>query len=503
MSPGEDLTDVSLAVEVEALQDTHPLDSTAAGGSAVRGGGLRIGSYVAGIGLSLISTALLLRHLGSARVGNYVTILSLVALVGGFTDAGLQAIAVRELSHRPHSEARALLSDILGLRIFLTLLGLVAAVIFSAAVGYGSVLVAGTAVAGIALLLQIIQTTYSVPMMAELRLGRVAATEIIRQALTAAAIIALVLGGASLLPFYAAGIPAGIIATAVAAALIRGRYSLRPVVSWSAWRPILIDTAPYALATAVGAFYFRVAIIVVSLIATAKQTGYFGTSFRVIDVLIVVPQLLVGAAFPIFARSAHNDRERFAYAVGRVFDVCLILGVGAALALAVGAPFIITVIAGPGFVPAEAVLRIQGIALSASFVGAVFGYSLLSLHRYRAVLVINIGALLLCGVLTTVLASADGARGAAIATTTVEILFTLALGVAVWRSGVAPQVSWSAVPRVLIAAAIALCSLLIPGARDVERLALTLVLYPAALILLRAIPAEVIQMVPARAQRFL
>ena len=94
------------------------------------------------------------------------------------------------------------------------------------------------------------------------------------------------------------------------------------------WVAMLRDTLAYAAATAVGAVYFRIAIVLVALIATATQTGYFGASFRAIEVLVVVPQLLVGSAFPILARAARDDRDRLDYSLGKLFDVCLILGVG-------------------------------------------------------------------------------------------------------------------------------------------------------------------------------
>ncbi len=59
-------------------------------------------------------------------VGRYITALSLVAIVGAFSDLGLTAVGVRELAMRPPQERAALARDLLGLRITLTLLGGVA-----------------------------------------------------------------------------------------------------------------------------------------------------------------------------------------------------------------------------------------------------------------------------------------------------------------------------------------------------------------------------------------
>jgi O-antigen/teichoic acid export membrane protein len=356
------------------------LDTERAGSVAIRGAAVRVGGYALTILLSVGSSALLFRHLGVVDGGRYVVVISLVTLAGGMTDAGLSLIGVRELATRDAAGRGELMRSLGGLRLTLTFLGIAAAVLFAALVGYASALVLGTLIAGVALALQVLQDTYAITLTAQLRLISVAMADLLRQVVMVLAIVALVLAGASLLPFYAVGIPAGMATVGVTAYLVRGSVPLLPGVDVAHWRRLLGETLTFSLATVVASIYFRVAILLVSLIASSRQTGYFGLSFRVIEVLVAVPQLLVGASFPIFARAARDDRVRLAYALGRTFDGCLILGTGIGLALVVGAPFVISVLAGAKFAPSVIVLRIQGLALVASFIGAVWGYALLSLR---------------------------------------------------------------------------------------------------------------------------
>ncbi len=478
--------------------DTDLLDTDRAGAAAIRGGAMRVGGYGLAILLSVGSSALLFRHLGVVDSGHYVTILALVTLAGGITDAGLSAIGVRELATRDSAGRRSLMRSLGGLRLALTFLGVAIAVLFAVLVGYEHTLVLGTLIAGVGLSLQVLQDTYAITLTAQLRLSWVAGADLVRQAVMVAVILLLVLAGASLLPFYAATIPAGIVAVGLTAWLVRGAIPLLPSVHLAHWRGLLRETFAYAMATAVAAIYFRVAILIVSLVASSEQSGYFGVSFRVIEVLTVVPQLLVGATFPIFARAARDDHVRLRYAFGRTFDACLILGMGVGLILLVGAPLIIAVIAGPEFRPAEAVLSIQGLALVASFTGAVWGYALLSLHRHREVLICSLVSLLTTVVLTAALTASGGARGAATATVIAETLFSLMLGMSVFRAGVRPDISWSAVPRVAVAAGLGAATLAIPGIPDIVRVALALALYSGALLVLRAIPREILDQLPRR-----
>lgn len=487
------------AAAIEVVPDL--LDSPDAGVAAIRGGALRTGGYVVGVAVSVVASALLLRHLGVVATGDYVTVLALVSLICGAIETGFAAIGVRELSTLGAGHAQSFFRSLAGLRLAAVSAGVLIAAAVARVSGYSHTLVLGTLVAGGGFVLLTVQTSYSLPLLARLQLPAVTALEVLRQVGTAAAIVVLVLIGAPLLSFWAATIPAGIAASVLGALLIRRRMPLLPAFDRAIWSALLRRVLPYSMAAAVGVVYFRLAILIMSQVASGLQTGYYAASFRIIEVLFVVPQLIVGSTLPIFSRAARDDRVRLDYALGRTFDACLLLGVAVGLSLITGASFIISVVAGPKFAPSAAILRIQGFALIATFMGAVLGYALLSLGRYREVLVINLCVLLLSALLTGVLASSYGAVGAAGATTAVEVLYTVALAVGVVRAGLRPQVSIAAVPRVLLAALLGALALLPPNLPAIVRPVLALGVYCVALVLLRAVPRELLDQIPRLPQR--
>ena len=462
-----------------------------AGPAAIRGGVLRIVGYAVGVALSILSAALLFRHLGVDDTGRYVTVMSLVALVGGLTEGGLTAIAVREFATRPALQRGAALRALLGMRVTLTVAGVAVAVGFAGIAGYGTTLVAGTALAGFGLLLQSLQSAASVPLQADLRFGWVTVADLVRQVVTVVAIVALVFAGAALLPFLAVAIPAAAAALALTVAVVHQPGALVPSFRISSWSGLVRETLPYAVTSAVGAIYFRLAIILMSLVATEGETGYFGASFRIIDVLIIVPQLLVGAAFPIFARAAHSDRERFHYALQRSLDGVLILGTWTAICLVAGADLAIRVVAGPDFAPAADVLQIQAGALLLAFVNAALGYALLSLRMYRALLAMATAALLAVGSLTPVLAGAHGAVGAAVATVVGEAVVVLGGVLALLRRHPDLRPSAAGALRITAAGVPALAVGLL-GLPDVLGVLAATVVFSIALIALRAVPEELI-----------
>lgn len=471
--------------EVAAL-----LTSREAGGAAVRGGAVRVVGYATNALLGAVAAAFLFRHLGTKGVGTYVTALSIAAIVGGMSDLGLTALGLRELSVRD-SEGRArLMRNLLGLRICLTILGIAGSVIFSVAVSYSPLLIAGVAIAGGGLMLQTVQATLALSLMSRLRLGLLTATELGRQALSTGLTIALVAAGAGLLAFIGLSIPLGLFFLILTAWLVRRQVPLVPRFDRVEWRTLAREVLPYSVAIALSIIYFRLSVIVVSLTANATQLSYFSASFRFLEVLIVIPGLMVTGVFPIFARSAIEDLDRFAYAVSRVFVVALLVGVWFALALAIGAPIAIAAIGGHEFAKAVGVLQIQGIGLGGSFVSAVWGMTLLSLRRNRQLILVNLGALIVGTILVVVLASSYGAQGAALGTAITEVSLAVLVPFVLLRTDRAIVPSARVVPRIAVAGGLAAGIAAIPGLPTIATVALATVCYAVALVLLRAVPEE-------------
>lgn len=466
------------------------LGSREAGGAAVRGGALRVAGYSLNALLGALAAAFLFRHLGVKGAGTYVTAMSIAAIVGGLSDLGLTALGVRELSVRDAHGRSSLMSNLLGLRVALTLAGIAGSVLFTVLAGYSSIVVAGVALAGAALLLQNVQATLSLSLISRLRLGLLTATDLGRQALATALTIVLVALGASLLWFIGLALPVGLLFLVLVAWLVRSQVPLIPRFDRAEWRVLIRQVLPYSVAVALAVIYFRLSVIVVSLTASATQLGYFSISFRILEVLIVIPGLMVTGVFPIFARAALDDHERFAYAVSRVFDSALIVGVWFVLALALGAPLAIHAIGADEFSKAIGVLRIQAVGLGGSFVSAVWGMALLSLRRNRELMLVNLGGLLIGTVLVVLLASSDGARGAAAGTAITEIVLAIVVPFVLMRTDRHLVPSMRALPRIAVAGGLAAAIALIPGLSSVLLVAVASIVYLVVLLATRAIPEE-------------
>jgi O-antigen/teichoic acid export membrane protein len=344
------------------------------------------------------------------------------------------------------------------------------------------------------------QGTFAVPLSAGLRLGWVTTMDLLRQVLTVALVVALVLGGAGLLAFLGIPIPVGILVLGATVAVARGAIPLRPAFEPREWRLLLRAVLPFAGAVAIGSIYLRLTVVMTSLIASDVQTGYYATAYRVLEVLIAIPALVVGSTLPVLARAARDDRERLVYVLQRLFEATLIVGAGLAVMLALGAPFAIEVLAGGKSDPSIPVLQIQALALVANFVATSFSYGLLSLHRHRELLVTASAALVLSLALTLALVPWLEAQGAALAFTLGEVAVALLALVFVRRAQPDARFPLRTVACVAAAAAAAASLALVPGLPSLARALVGAVIFFGVLIGLRAIPPELIDAFVRRPQ---
>jgi O-antigen/teichoic acid export membrane protein len=467
------------------------LDTAEAGPSVIRGSLLRLGAYGIGTLATVVSSAVVIRHLGLINTGHFTTVTALVMIVATVSDLGLTGIAVRGYATGPKSDGQRFLRNLLGIRLAIALSGLSMAVVFGLLVGYPTVMVIGTVIAGAGMIALVSQDACSIPLQVSLRFGWVAGLQLAIQVGVAIEAVLLALAGAGLLPFFALQIPV-VVPALIVTAVVGGRDArLVPRIDRREWRRMVARILPYSAAVVLSVVYFQIAQIMVSVFSNPAQTGYFGVSFRVLVAFTLLPPLLVSTALPVLARAARDDANRFSYASRRLAQTMVLAGCGLALTLFLGAGFAVRVVAGPGFGPSVDVLRILAFALLGTFVISARGYALLSLDRLRAILLCSAIALTVVLASGAPLISAYGAKGAAIALVAAEL--TLGLSYEWFLSHDRPELRLDLgfvlrVAAATLIAGVVASALALPSAAAA---ALGFVLYAAALLALGLIPAEI------------
>jgi len=475
----------------EGVAPDATLTAPDAGGKAIRGGVIRVVGYGAGLLLTALVTPFLLRHLGVAEFGQYTTVIAIVSMVQGLTDAGLTVVGQRAYVHADAERRRTLMADLLGLRLLLTPTGIAIGVLFSLLAGYPNAVVSGTIVAGIGIVLAVLASALAMPLSVELRFGAVTAIDLVRQLTIVIGIAALVIAGSGLVPFFAVYVVAGVAAALTALVFLGSDSWVAPRFSWRDSRQLLREALPVAASLVVNVTYVRALIIICSLLASEQQTGLFSASYRVSEILLGVPQLMLGAAFPILAHAHVADRERLAYALQRMGEASLLVGVAVGVVLAVGARPIMAVLGGSEFSDAAVALRIQSVAIAGAFMTQLGTSALIAVHRQRELLFVNLFALVVVIALGTTLIPRWGADGAALAASIGEVVLAVVALTLLARSHPQLRPDLRYVPKLLLAGAAGAACILLPGS-DVIAAIVATVVYAAIAFLSRAVPAELL-----------
>ncbi|HST69296.1 MAG TPA: polysaccharide biosynthesis C-terminal domain-containing protein [Solirubrobacterales bacterium] len=466
------------------------LTSSGAGGKVIRGSAMRVAANLAGLVLGLATATLLLRHLGVDDSGRYVTVLSLVGIAVSIVDTGLNVGASSDLAVRALPERRLLLSNVVAQRLGVAAVALLLLVAFAVLAGYPEEMVAGTALAGTGVLLVAIANSFLVPLTVELRNAGLALVELLRQVVTLAAVALLVALGAQLTPFFAVQVAVGLAVLALVPLLVGWSGVVRPRFDREEQRGLMRTALPIAAALALGQIYFRLVIVLMSLISSAEQTGYFGGSLRAMEALTVLPVLVAGVALPLMAAAARDDLPRLRYAIEGLSEGAVIAGVLVVVVTLRAAEPVMELIGGAEFGPAGDVLRIQVAALLFIALYQIWTVALVALGAQRQLILANALGLVAIGIFAAALVPPLGARGGAIATVLGDAVLA---GLIYWRlhrSTGKVTVRLGFLARVALAALLGCAVLLVPGLPDLVAATLGGLVFLASGYLLGMVPPE-------------
>jgi O-antigen/teichoic acid export membrane protein len=445
-------------VSVDAPEPVDILRTPEAGGRVIRGGVLRGGGYLVGVLLAAATSVLLLRHLGVEDVGRYGVVVALLGIVSSVTDAGLTAVGARELAvRRGGAERDELLGALVSLRVALTAAGVLLATAFALGARYDDAVVWGTLVAGLGVVLVNTQATLMLPLSVDLRLGAVTGVEVLKQALTLVGVAALVAGGAGLVSFFGIQPVVGAVVLGITPLLVGGARRMRPSLDRRRAARLLRTSLPLAAALAMNVVYLRLLVVLVSLLTGAVATGLFATSFRVFEILLGLPVVVLSVALPVLAVAGAEDRARLRYALQALTETAAAVALLIALAVGLLAAPAIRLLFGSQYDGAAPILQIQAASLVPVFLTQVWTMALVSVHRTRAVAWANAVALAVVLASGAALTSAWGGKGAAAAGVATECVLAALLLLALHRSerDVAPGLAFAWRPGVALAVGLA------------------------------------------------
>ena len=366
----------------------------------------------------LFITAACMRGLGEVGYGVFVSALAVAGIALALTELGVVEYATREIARAP-ARAPALFTNLMVGRLSLgaASCGLAAGAVYS--FGYSSVSWQSVAFASVYVLClragELCRALYR----ASDAFSEDAGSTLIERLLTIAAGVAALVGVGT-----PSGVLGGLAAGAAASVVLNLAWSAR---RHGALSPARLDGAflrrAYAVSLPIGIFalattlFHGVGPVLLPSLASEAAAGQYGAAWRLVELYMLAPSLVTAVALPRLSRRAGaGDASGFRSVLTRSAAG---LGAGAlvvALATAVGAPFIIRLMAGQAdFSETAGLLRVLAFAFPLMSLSMLFSASLIADGRQWVVAVITAAAALAHGAACAVTIPAFGAAAVAFA----------------------------------------------------------------------------------------
>lgn len=350
---------------------------------------LQIIGKILSVLLGIASISLITRALGPESYGYYTTILNYLLIVGVIIDGGLHLTMVQLVSKKKNVlDKEKVIHNILSLRLLSAIVALIVAGIVAWFLPYPMVVKIGILIISFTTLFNGIMQILTGIFQIKLKMSKVVIAEIIRFLVYLIALLTIFFLDISNIYWILSSMVLAYLVNLLLL-IIFSKKHFKIHLSWdkAIIKEILIYAWPLALSVLFNLMYLRTDVLILSLIKPAEDVGFYGLSYKFLDILTMMAPLLMGIVLPILSRAWHeNNKEEFRYYFQQSFNLFVIFAFPIVLGVQIVAPQLITWIAGAEFIAAANILRILIFAIIAIFVGGLSGYSIVAINKQKTMM---------------------------------------------------------------------------------------------------------------------
>jgi O-antigen/teichoic acid export membrane protein len=205
-------------------------------------------------------------------------------------------------------------------------------------------------------------------------------------------------------------------------------------VDFSLWKEVFSRTWPIALSISFNLIYLKMDTIILSLTRSPAEVGLYGATYRVVDILTMLPAVFMGIVLPVMTRYyVEKNKEAFQGMMQKAFDALIIFAVPIVVGTMVIARPVMSFVAGQDFVVSGDILKVLILASGAIFVTTLTGYTVVAINKQKKMM----WGYLVAAVLTMIgylyFIPRYGYWGAAWMTVFSEILIMIWTGILVYK----------------------------------------------------------------------
>jgi O-antigen/teichoic acid export membrane protein len=439
-----------------------------------------VGSGVAAV-ISFFTFVAVTRGLGPDAFGDFTAATVYLFIPVVLADVGLSTAVLREISADPDRTEPAMRAS-LPLRTLVSAGAIAISVAVALVMPFNAQTKSAVAIASVGAFLTLMTLSLLPVLQAQLKMhwavGANLAGRLATLGLTLAA-FAAGLGFKSYVAAYVAGIAVTFLLHVWAVARL---VPLWPVIDTAYWRRLTAGALALGIAIALSQVYFRVDTVLLALLRSSEEVGYYGAAYKFIELLVLIPAAVGISMFPPLARFVATGDPRTGALVQKTFDVLLAASIPAMVLMLAYPEQILELSAGSEFSEAGNALRLLAPFAVFAFVNAVLWRVLMAADRDRELLAIAFFVLVVNVALNLIFIPVYGFEAAALITVVSEGMVIIPVALVVRRESRLPDLRYAPVVGAATAAMVA-AILFLPGPVAVVG-AVSSALYLAVLLLL-------------------
>lgn len=333
--------------------------------------------------LGIFTIAILLRYLSPEDYGRYTTVIAFILLFGTFADLGLNLTTTQDIS-LPETDVQKTISSVLTLRILINAILVVSLPAILYFFPYDKTVKIGIMIVSVLFFTQSLLQILSSYFQKSLKAEKIAISEFFgKLILFILTLVGCYLGFSFFQIIWIVSI------SSMAQFLILFKFAqdsikIKLEFDTAIWKRILSKTWPVALSVVFTTIYFKGDTIILSLARPYEDVGIYGVAYKILEVLITLPIILMGLVLPSLTKAfSEKNMERFNEISQKTFDSLCIMAAPMTAGTIILADKIILLIAGQGYEDSANTLRILICATYVIFLGSLFSHAIVAINKQK------------------------------------------------------------------------------------------------------------------------
>lgn len=326
--------------------------------------------------------------LGNEITGQYLTALTYAQLFSSLADLGLSTYLIRDLNQEDE-KGGSFLNEIFTLRVTSGIISTLFTFLILLFFPYTRSFTYAIYIAIISGLFMLLNSTIVAVFQAKLRMELAVISDLIGKALNVAVVYFILKHGLALIPLTTVLAVTSALTFGINMYFLKKYFDRAFAFSAKRWKKVLKQTLPIWVTAVLSLIYFRVDNILLSVLPLPHhqenfvQVSYYGTAYKYLDVLIMIPGIFLGSLFPVMSAVALKETDKFKGYLQHALNILSNIMFPILIGGYVLATPLILLIATPSYLPAASALRVLVFAFLASGFGAIFTYGTLSMNEQK------------------------------------------------------------------------------------------------------------------------